>query len=65
MRFYPVRLRGPRVVVREIDPVGDVAAAFRFASDPAFLRYTAAQPVSSEAEEAEALKGQRGRGASL
>ena len=56
MRFYPVRLRGPRVVVREIDPVADVAAAFRFASDPAFFRYTAAQPVSSEAEEAEALK---------
>src|SRR5262249_53145454 len=39
--LYPVRLHGSRVVLREIDPDADVAAAFRWASDFEYMRYMA------------------------
>jgi RimJ/RimL family protein N-acetyltransferase len=53
--LYPVTLNGARVVVREFRS-SDSPAAFRWASDPEFFRYSSLEPVTSEAAEAAFLR---------
>lgn len=44
--MYPVRLRGPRVVLREHD-VGDAAAYHEITGDPGVARYAVWRPTTS------------------
>ena len=53
--IHPVALQGERVSLREVGPE-DAAAAFAWTGDARFFRYTAVQPVTSVAEEAEFLR---------
>jgi RimJ/RimL family protein N-acetyltransferase len=48
---HPVALNGARVALREFQ-AADAHAAYEWASDPAFFRYMASEPVVSIAEEA-------------
>jgi [ribosomal protein S5]-alanine N-acetyltransferase len=56
--LYPVTLLGARVRLREVGPE-DAAAALLWAADPNFFRYLTFEPVVSEAEEKEFLRGLR------
>jgi RimJ/RimL family protein N-acetyltransferase len=54
---YPIALSAPRVLLREIDPVADLEAAFRWASDHEFFRYLPYEVVETRAEEEAFLRG--------
>jgi ribosomal-protein-alanine N-acetyltransferase len=53
--LYPVALHGDRVDLREVGPA-DAREAFRWASDPAYFRYMAAEVVGSLDEEETVLR---------
>jgi RimJ/RimL family protein N-acetyltransferase len=63
---HPARIEGRRIYLREVGPE-DSAAAWRWASDPAFFRHMAVAPMASEADEraflvrVEALAAERPR----
>jgi ribosomal-protein-alanine N-acetyltransferase len=47
----PVTLIGDRVILREVQPEQDSAAAFVLGSDPEFFRYLPHEPVTTQEEE--------------
>jgi RimJ/RimL family protein N-acetyltransferase len=49
--LHPVTLIGDRVILREVHPEQDSAAAFVFGSDPKFFRYLPHEPVTTQEEE--------------
>jgi ribosomal-protein-alanine N-acetyltransferase len=49
--LYPVRLVGEHVILRELQPEQDAAAAFVFGSDPEFFRYLPHEPETTQEEE--------------
>ena len=52
---FPLELRGKQIVLREIR-LTDVSSTFRWASDPAFFRFLAVEPMESEGQEAAYLQ---------
>ena len=55
--LHPVTLAGTRIILREIEPTGDVEASYGWASDDEFFRYLPFETVQSRDEEEAFLRG--------